>query len=88
LKIRWRENVHAHLLRAERRSRAVSENHGLKAPEGWRTRGRCARFASPAVRASVLDCGGPPPLCQRRHPSNGQKLTFETALAGEGSFFA
>src|SRR2546426_4232991 len=33
-----------------------------KAPEGWRTPRRFADFGCLRERASVLDCGGPPPL--------------------------
>jgi hypothetical protein len=34
----------------------------VKAPEGWRTPGRFAQFASRRQTLRVLDCGGPPPL--------------------------
>jgi hypothetical protein len=34
-----------------------------KAPEGWRTPGRFARFVSRRQTLCVLECGGPPPLC-------------------------
>jgi hypothetical protein len=33
-----------------------------KAPEGWRSPGRCAYFSNHRVTHSVLECGGPPPL--------------------------
>jgi len=33
-----------------------------QAPEGWRTPGRCAFVGWPVPRASVWECGGPPPL--------------------------
>jgi hypothetical protein len=33
-----------------------------KAPEGWRTPRRFALSEVTGIRASVLDCGGPPPL--------------------------
>jgi hypothetical protein len=39
-------------------------NHSFscKAPEGWRSPGRCAYFSNHRVTHSVLECGGPPPL--------------------------
>ena len=40
-----------------------------KAPEGWRTPRRFAHLVVIGQRASVLDCGGPPPLFHRaRNP--------------------
>jgi len=36
-----------------------------KAPEGWRTPRRFALFGYHRPLASVLDCGGPPPLFVR-----------------------
>ena len=37
-----------------------------KAPEGWRTPRRFATSGRHRERASVLDCGGPPPLLKRK----------------------
>src|SRR5664280_154811 len=56
------------------------ENLGSdKAPEDWRTPRRCASAQIPENRASVLDCGGPPPL----FPSAFQTVPMltETAIA-------
>ena len=39
-----------------------------KAPEGWRTPRRFARFASRRHTLRVLDCGGPPPLFPEPQP--------------------
>src|ERR1019366_7900007 len=38
------------------------QNRNPKAPEGWRSPRRFARNENRNERASVLDCGGPPPL--------------------------
>jgi hypothetical protein len=36
-----------------------------KAPEDWRTPGRCRVDLALHLRVSVLECGGPPPLSHR-----------------------
>jgi UDP-N-acetylmuramyl pentapeptide phosphotransferase/UDP-N-acetylglucosamine-1-phosphate transferase len=50
-----------------------------KAPEGWRTPRRFALPGVAGIRASVLDCGGPPSLFPNRHLHAASPLASEPA---------
>jgi hypothetical protein len=54
-----------------------------KAPGGWRTLQNASRISEIIVqRASVLDCGGPPPLSFR----DGAQLLPQGSLSENGCF--
>jgi hypothetical protein len=50
---------------SERTQTIGGQIQNSKAPEGWRSPKRFARNGQTAQRASVLECGGPPPLSRR-----------------------
>jgi hypothetical protein len=54
-----------HRFSSERALEIRARVQNPKAPEGWRSPKRFARNRRTAQRASVLECGGPPPLFRR-----------------------
>lgn len=66
-----RAPIHLQFVRCQR---------AMKAPEGWRSPGRFALSETPEPRASVLECGGPPPLLISYR---GAQILFQP---GEGGF--